>query len=142
MDQSGQMDMQQLLAAAQQMQQELMSAQQELADTEVEGTAGGGLVTATVNGQGELVDLTISAAAIDVTDPADTAQSVADLVLAAVRDACRAAGELQQEKMGPLAALGGPGGPGEVPGLSEFFGGGDAIGGEVIGGDEPGGTTR
>jgi hypothetical protein len=36
--------------------------------------------------------------------------------------------------MGPLAALGGPG---EVPGLSEFFGGGDAIGG-----DEPGGTTR
>ena len=94
MDQSGQMDMQQLLAAAQKMQQELMSAQQELVDTEVEGTAGGGLVTATVNGQGELVDLTISAAAIDVTDPADTAQSVADLVLAAVRDACRAAGQL------------------------------------------------
>ena len=137
MDQSGQMDMAQLLAAAQQMQQELMSAQQELADTEVEGTAGGGLVTATVNGQGELVDLTISAAAIDVTDPADTAQSVADLVLAAVRDACRAAGDLQQEKMGPLAGgLGGPGGPGEVPGLSEFFGGGDAIGG-AAGDDEP-----
>jgi len=46
--------------------------------------------------------------------------------------------------MGPLAALGGPGGPGEVPGLSEFFGGGgDAIsGGDAIGGDEPGGTTR
>jgi DNA-binding protein YbaB len=113
-----------------------MSAQQELADTEVEGTAGGGLVTATVNGQGELVDLTISATAIDVTDPADTAQSLADLVLAAVRDACRAAGDLQQEKMGPLAALGAPGGPGEVPGLSEFFGGGEAIGG-AAGDDEP-----
>jgi nucleoid-associated protein EbfC len=124
------MDMQQLLAAAQQMQNQLMSAQQELADTEVEGTAGGGLVTATVNGQGELVDLEISAAAIDATDPAETAQSVADLVLAAVRDAYRAAGELQQEKMGPLAALGGPG---EVPGLSDFFGG-PATGG----GDEPG----
>jgi DNA-binding YbaB/EbfC family protein len=132
------MDMQKLLAAAQDMQQQLMNAQQELMDTEVEGTAGGGLVTATVNGQGELVDLTISAAAIDATDPADTAQSVADLVLAAVRDACRAAGELQQEKMGPLASgLGGPGGPAEVPGLSDFFGGGGAIGG-----DEPGGTTR
>ena len=43
--------------------------------------------------------------------------------------------------MGPLAALGAPGGPGEVPGLSEFFGGGEAIGGEAIGGaagdDEP-----
>jgi hypothetical protein len=59
-----------------------------------------------------------------------------DLGLAADRDACRAAGELQQEKMGPLAALGGSGGPGEVPGLSEFFGGG------ATGGDEPGGTTR
>jgi nucleoid-associated protein EbfC len=138
LDPSGQMDMQQLLAAAQDMQQQLMNAQQELADTEVEGTAGGGLVTATVNGQGELVDLTISPAAIDATDPADTAQSVADLVLAAVRDACRAAGELQQEKMGPLAAgLGGPGGAAEVPGLSDFFGGGGAIAG-----DEPGGTAR
>ena len=118
------MDMQQLLAAAQQMQDQLMSAQQELADTEVEGTAGGGLVTATVNGQGELIDLSISAAAIDVADPAETAQAVADLVLAAVRDAYRAAGELQQEKMGPLAGLGGGlGGGAEVPGLSEFFGG-------------------
>ena len=169
MDQSGQMDMQQLLAAAQQMQHQLMNAQQELADAEVEGTAGGGLVTATVNGQGELVDLTISAAAVDVTDPAEAAQAVADLVLAAVRDAYRAAGELQQEKMGPLAALGG-GGPGEVPGLSEFFGGagsgdtgsegaaptggaapaggtapasGTALGGGATpGGDEPEGTVR
>jgi DNA-binding YbaB/EbfC family protein len=132
------MDMQQLLAAAQQMQHEIMSAQQELADTEVEGTAGGGLVTATVNGQGELVDLVISAAAIDAADPAETAQSVADLVLAAVRDAYRAAGELQQEKMGPLAALGGGGGPAEVPGLSDFFGGGAIGGGEGASGDEPG----
>ena len=55
MDQSGQMDMQQLLAAAQQMQRQRVDAQQELADTEVEGTAGGGLVTATVNGQGEQI---------------------------------------------------------------------------------------
>ena len=137
------MDMQQLLAAAKHMQDELLNAQQELADTEIEGTAGGGLVTATVNGQAELVNLVISAEAIDPADPAETAQSVAELVLAAVRDAYRAAGELQQEKMGPLAALGGPGGPGEVPGLSEFFGGGDAIGGDEPGGAiEPGGTTR
>jgi nucleoid-associated protein EbfC len=135
------MDMQQLLAAAQEMQQHIMSAQQELADTEVEGTAGGGLVTATVNGQGELVDLVISAAAIDAADPAETAQSVADLVLAAVRDAYRAAGELQQEKMGPLAGLGGPGGSGEVPGLTDFFGGGAAPGGAAAGGDEPGADT-
>jgi nucleoid-associated protein EbfC len=110
------MDMQQLLAAAQQMQEQLLSAQQELAETEVQGTAGGGLVTAKVNGQGELVDLSIATAVIDPSDPAETAQTVADLVLAAVRDAYRAAGDLQQQKMGPLAGgLGGLGGIG-LPG--------------------------
>ena len=118
------MDLQQLLAAAQQMQDHLMSAQQELADAEVEGTSGGGLVKARVNGQGELVELTISPAAIDPADPADTAQTVADLVLAAVHNAYRAVADLQQEKMGPLAAgLGQPGMP-EIPGLPGLFGGG------------------
>ena len=133
------MDLQQLLAAAQQMQDHLMSAQQELADAEVEGTSGGGLVKARVNGQGELVDLTISPAAIDPADPADTAQTVADLVLAAVNNAYRAVGELQQEKMGPLAAgLGQPGMPGmpEIPGLPGLFGGESADPGEP--GEEPG----
>ena len=115
------MDMQQLLAAAQQMQEQLMTAQQELAETEVQGTAGGGLVTARVNGQGELVDLSIAPEAIDPADPAETAQTVADLVLAAVRDAYRAASDLQQQKMGPLAgAIGGLGSgmglPGAEPG--------------------------
>ena len=130
------MDLQQLLAAAQQMQDHLMSAQQELADAEVEGTSGGGLVKARVNGQGELVDLTISPAAIDTSDPTETAQTVADLVLAAVNNAYRAVGDLQQEKMGPLAAgLGQPGMP-EIPGLSGLFGGGPAELGEP--GAEPG----
>lgn len=124
------MDLQQLLAAAQQMQDHLMSAQQELADTEVEGTSGGGLVKAKVNGQGELVDLTISSAAIDPADPMDTAQTIADLVLAAVHNAYRAVGDLQQEKMGPLASgFGQPGVP-EIPGLSDLFGGGAAATGE------------
>jgi nucleoid-associated protein EbfC len=120
-DPGGQMDMQQLLAAAQQMQDQLMNAQRELADAEVEGTAGGGLVKARVNGQGDLVDLTISPAVIDAGEPAETAETVADLVLAAVRDAYRAASDLQQEKMGPLAAglggLGGGGGLPDIPGL-------------------------
>jgi len=113
-DPGGQLDMQQLLAAAQQMQSQLMSAQQELADTEVEGTAGGGLVTAVVNGQGELMDVTIAAEAIDPAEPEESAQTIADLVLAAVRDAYRAVGDLQQEKMGPFG--GGAGAPG-IPGL-------------------------
>ena len=122
--------MQQLLAAAQQMQSQLMTAQQELADAEVEGTAGGGLVTAVVNGQGELVDLTIAAAAIDPAEPEESAQTIADLVLAAVRDAYHAVGDLQQEKMGPFA--GGAGGAG-LPGLPGLPGLGGAPG------DPPGG---
>jgi DNA-binding YbaB/EbfC family protein len=123
-DPSGQLDMQQLLAAAQQMQNQLMNAQQELADAEVEGTAGGGLVTAVVSGQGELVDLVISAAAIDAADPEECAQTIADLVLAAVRDASNSAAELQKEKMGPFAAGLGGGGDLGLPGFPGMPGAG------------------
>jgi DNA-binding YbaB/EbfC family protein len=113
----GQLDMQQLLAAAAAMQRQLASAQQELADAEVSGSAGGGLVTAVVNGQGELVDLAIKPAAIDAGDPQETAQTIADLVLAAYRDACRAVDELQDQTMAPFAAgFGGGGFPG-LPGM-------------------------
>jgi len=143
----GPLNMQQLLAEAQKMQEKLMSAQQELADAEVEGSAGGGLVTATVNGQGELVDLVISPEAIDPTDPAETAETIADLVLAAVRDANQAVGDLQQEKMGPLAeglggGLGGLGMPGEPGALGDSgeYGGMGQLGGpgDADGSGDPG----
>lgn len=120
MESGGQLDMQQLLQAAAAMQSQLVSAQQELAEAEVEGTAGGGLVTATVNGQGELVDLTIAASAIDAGDLEETAQTIADLVLAAYRDALNEVDKLQQETMAPLAA--GLGGGGGMPDLSAFPG--------------------
>jgi nucleoid-associated protein EbfC len=94
-----------LMAQAQQMQQQLLAAQEQLARTEVSGTAGGGLVTATVTGAGELTALVIDPVAIDPGDP----EGLADLVLAAVRDANRTAAELQQAAMGPLAGLGGGG---------------------------------
>lgn len=121
----GGVDMQQLLAAAAAMQTQLLNAQQELADAEVEGTAGGGLVSATVNGQGELIDLSISAAAIEAGDPEETAQTLSDLVLAAYRDACRAADDLQEETMAPFAAgLGASGLPGlpGIPGMPDIAG--------------------
>jgi nucleoid-associated protein EbfC len=114
----GQLDMQQLLAAAAAMQSQLMNAQQELAEAEIEGTAGGGLVRATVNGQGELVDLSIDASAIDAADPQESAQTISDLVLAAYRDACRAVDDLQQETMAPFAA-----------GFGAGEGGGQSLGG-------------
>ena len=146
MNPDGQLDMQQLLAAAQQMQEQLMNAQQELAESEVAGTAGGGLVTARVNGQGELVDLTIAPDAIDASDLEETAQTIADLVLAAVRDAYARAGDLQEEKMGPFAnALGGGGMPGmpEMPGMPGGLGtpGAGGLGG-LGGSDLPGTGTQ
>jgi nucleoid-associated protein EbfC len=112
-----QMDMQQLFAAAQQMQEQLMSAQAALADAEVTGTSGGGLVKATVNGQGELMDLVIGAGAVDTDDPEETARTIADLVLAAVRDAYRSAEDLQQQQMGPFAAAMQGGGMPGMPGM-------------------------
>jgi nucleoid-associated protein EbfC len=109
----GQPDMAQLLKQAQQMQQQLVAAQEELARSEVTGSAGGGLVTATMTGSFELTALTISP---DAVDPSDV-ETLQDLVVAAVRDAKRAADELAAGTMGPLAGgLGGGGGLG-LPGL-------------------------
>ena len=136
-------DMNQLLQAAQQMQAQLASAQQNLADAEVTGTAGGGLVVAKVSGQGELLDLTIDPKAIDPADLAESAETISDLVLAAVRDATNSVLALQQQQLGfadalgnfDLSSLGGPGGmpgglpgfgapgvPGGIPGLPSFGG--------------------
>ncbi len=106
--------MQQIMEQAQQMQQQLMTAQQELAESEVSGSAGGGLVQAVVSGSGELKSMNIDPKA---ADPEDT-ESLADLVVAAVRDANRAAQELQAEKMGPVTGgLGGGTGGLDMGGL-------------------------
>jgi nucleoid-associated protein EbfC len=101
-------DMNQLLEQAQQMQQQLVEAQQRLAETEVEGTSGGGLVTAKVTGTGDLIGLDISP---EACDPADT-ETLADLVVAAVQNATASAHERAAEQLGPLA--GGFGG--DLPG--------------------------
>ena len=113
----GDVNLQQLLEQAQLMQQQLVSAQQELNDAQIEGSAGGGLVRAVVNGSGELLELKIDPSVIDSADPQDTADTIADLVIAAVRDAVRAAADLQQEKLGPLAQGLGGGGLGQLPGF-------------------------
>ena len=103
-------NMQQLMKQAQKMQQQMMEAQEELASAQVDGTAGGGLVTATVTGGGEVLRLKIDPKAVD---PDDT-ETLADLVVAAVRDANENAQKLQAEKMGPLAGAAGALG---IPGL-------------------------
>jgi DNA-binding YbaB/EbfC family protein len=115
-------DMSALLAQAQAMQNQLLAAKDELASTTVTGSAASGLVTATVTGTGELVQLDIKREAID---PEET-ETLADMVVAAVRDATQNAETLAQEKMG--AASGGFGGDlgAGMPDLHDFFGpGGD-----------------
>jgi DNA-binding YbaB/EbfC family protein len=100
--------MQALLQQAQKMQEDLAAAQEELAAAEVEGSAGGGLVKATVTGAGELRALAIDPKAVD---PDDT-ETLADLIVAAVHHANASAQALQQAKLGPLAQ-----GLGGMPGM-------------------------
>ncbi len=102
-------DMQALMQQATQMQAQLMAAQQELAETEITGTAGGGLVSVTMSGAGEVTAVTIVQ---KVVDP-DDVETLQDLVVAAIRDGSRQVGELTSQTMGPLAGgLGGLGLPG------------------------------
>jgi DNA-binding YbaB/EbfC family protein len=97
--QPGGPNMAQLMQQAQKMQQQLVAAQEELAAAEVTGTAGGGVVTAVMSGTGELRSITIDPSVLDPDD----AETVQDLVVAAVHDAARRVADLSAEKMGPLS---------------------------------------
>ncbi len=91
-------DMQKLMQQAQQMQAEMQRAQAELAEKTYEGTAGGGVVKATVRGSGELVSVEFDPAVLDPEDP----EFVGDLVVAAVNQATAAASAEAQSAMGNL----------------------------------------
>jgi DNA-binding YbaB/EbfC family protein len=97
------MSMGNLQRMALQMQQEMERIQGELATTEVEGSAGGGVVRADVTGKQELVSVTIDPSAVD---PADV-EMLQDLVTAAVNDALVSSRKVAEQKMGALTALGG-----------------------------------
>jgi len=110
----GQPNLQQMMKQAQKMQQQMVAAQAELAEAELTGTAGGGLVTVTVKGSGEVVSVKIDPKAVDPDD----VETLEDLVVAAVHNAAQAARELTEQKMGPLTAgLGGLGGGLGLPGF-------------------------
>ena len=99
-----------LLAQAQQMQQELMAAQQRLANSEVHGKAGGGLVEVIVKGSGEVVGVKIDP---KVVDPSDV-ETLQDLIIGALADASKQVTNMAQEQLGPLA-----GGMGSALGIPE-----------------------
>jgi DNA-binding YbaB/EbfC family protein len=104
------MDMNKMLQQVQQMQAEMAKAQEQLAGETVEASVGGGMVTVTASGAGEIVSIKIKPEAIDPDDP----ESLEDLVLAGVNEALRNVQELMQSRLG--GAMGGLGGLG-LPGL-------------------------
>jgi DNA-binding YbaB/EbfC family protein len=98
----------------------MVNAQQQLAETHVDGTVGDGLVTVTVTGTGDLVGVSIKKGSFD---PEDT-EDLEDLIVAAYRDAKTRADEVAAQALGPLAG-----------GLGGELGGG-------LGGDDPGPAGR
>ena len=102
-------NMNQMMKQAQALQRKLAQAQDELAAKEVTGSAGGGMITAVVNGSGtEVRSMSINPEAVDPDD----VEMLQDMVVAAVNEALRAAKEMEAQTMGGLA-----GGMGLPPGL-------------------------
>ena len=104
------MDLNKLMKQAQEMQEQMAKAQEELKNETVEASAGGGMVTVKATGALEIVEIKISPDAIDPDDP----DLLADMVLAAVNEALRSAQSLVESKLG--SAMGGLQGLG-LPGL-------------------------
>ena len=87
-----------LFRQAQQLQEKIANIQQELAERTVEASAGGGMVTAVVNGKFEVVKLRIEKSLLEQPD----VEMLQDLVVAAVNEALRAARRLIEDEMGKL----------------------------------------
>ncbi len=95
------MDLAELLRQAQALQQRVTEQQERLAARTVTAQAGGGMVTATANGRGELVAIAVEPQAVDPRD----VPMLQDLIVAAVRSAQAKARELREQELGPLAGL-------------------------------------
>ncbi len=91
-------NMQQMMRQAQKLQQQMEKVQAEIEAREFEASAGGGMVTAKVNGKKELLGLTIKPEAVDPDD----VEMLSDMVVAAVNEALREAAEVSEREMGKL----------------------------------------
>ena len=108
-------NMNQMMKQVQQMQAEMMKAQEQLKNEVVEASAGGGMVTVKVSGDLEIKEVAIDPEAVDPED----VEMLQDLVLAATNEALRSAQELAANRMNSVAGLGGAGGLGDL-GLPGF----------------------
>lgn len=92
------MDMNQIMKQAQEFQKKLGDMQNELAGRNITSTVGGGMVSATVNGRHELIELKIEKEVINPEDP----EMLQDLVMSAVNEAMKQAQEMIQSEMSKL----------------------------------------
>ena len=96
-------NMQNLMRQAQKMQEDMLKAQEELANIQVEGVSGGGMVKVTMTGKKEFVSVKLAKEAVDPDD----IEMLEDLIIAAIKDAETKAQELNDSKMGGFGNLGG-----------------------------------
>ncbi|NLX84751.1 MAG: YbaB/EbfC family nucleoid-associated protein [Synergistaceae bacterium] len=102
------MNMDKLMKQAQRMQAEMELAQEQLASTVVEGVSGGGMVKAKVNGNGDVLSVSISP---EVVDPKEV-EMLEDLIISAIKEALKQSREMANGKMNSIT-----GGMGGFPGL-------------------------
>ncbi len=98
----GGMNMQALMKQAQQMQEQLKKAQDELKESEFIGSAGGGMVNVTVSGAKEVLAVSVKPEAVDPDD----IEMLEDLITAAVNDALNKVSEKERELMPNMGGLG------------------------------------
>ncbi|OEU49495.1 MAG: nucleoid-associated protein [Desulfobulbaceae bacterium S3730MH12] len=104
------MDLNSIMQQAKGMQEKMAKIQQDLAQKTITGSSGGGMVTVTVNGQGDVLSISIENAVID---PAEQ-EMLQDLIVAATNDGIRKAKELGKQEMAQLT------GGLNIPGLSNL----------------------
>ena len=105
------MDLQSIMRQAQQMQAKMAEIQRQTAEKKITGSAGGGMVSVTVNGQGAILDVSIE----DTLLGSDEKEMLQDLIVAATNDGLRKAKELGKEEMKQLT------GGIDIPGLTNMF---------------------
>ncbi len=105
------MDMSSIMQQAQEMQQKMRDIQKELEKKTITGSAGGGMVNVTVNGQGDLLAVQIEKPLLSP----DEAQMLQDLIVSATNEAIRKAKELSKQELAQLT------GGMNLPGLTNFF---------------------
>lgn len=105
------MDISNIMKQAKEMQEKMAKIQEDLSNKSITGTAGGGMVTVVVNGQGDVLSMTLEKIVINPEE----ASMLQDLIVAATNDALRKAKELSKQEMAQLT------GGLNLPGLSNFM---------------------